>query len=51
MLRLAFNLPVIVEIADTPEKIEKFLDLLGESLSGAVVTTQKVKMRFFRRED
>lgn len=51
VLRLASNLPVIVEIADAPEKIEKFLALLGESLSVALVTTQKIKMRFFRRED
>ena len=51
VLRLSANLPMIVEIVDEAEKIHAFLELIEEAISVGMVTTEKVKMRFYRRDD
>ncbi len=51
VLRLSSNLPIVVEIADTTEKVERFIPLLEEGLEVGLVTTQKIRMRFARGED
>jgi len=47
LLRLSVDLPVIVEIVDTREKIETFLPLLDEVLTGGAAVVQDAKVRFY----
>jgi PII-like signaling protein len=42
ILRLSEDLPMVVEIVDGLEKIEKFLPLLDEMISDGLVTIEKV---------
>lgn len=51
VLRLSADLPVIVEIVDTEEKIEKFLPLIDECVAEGLVTMEKVKIRMYRGRD
>jgi hypothetical protein len=44
ILRLSEDLPMVVEIVDSVEKIEKFLPLLDEMISDGLVTIQKVNV-------
>jgi len=48
ILELSTNLPVIVELIDTLDKIEAFMPLLEETLEGGLVTQEKAKIRLFR---
>ena len=43
ILRLSEDLPMVVEIVDSLEKVEKFLPLLDEMISDGLVTIEKVK--------
>ena len=44
ILRLSDDLPLIVEIVDTQEKIDTFLPVLGQMMSGGLVTMEKVQV-------
>jgi len=44
LLRLSENLPVIIDIVDTKEKIEKFLDKIEDIVSRSLVIIQDVKI-------
>ena len=44
ILRLAQDLPVIIEIVDAPDKIEKFLPALNGMMSSGLVTMEKVQV-------
>jgi uncharacterized protein len=44
VLRLSEDLPVIVEIVDSEEKINAFLPLLDSMMKGGLVTVEKVKV-------
>ncbi len=44
LLALSTNLPIVVEILDTPENIEAFLPFLDEVVAQATVTLQDVRM-------
>lgn len=48
ILRLSSDLPVIVEIVDTEEKIETFLPLIDAAISEGLATVEKVEVRFYR---
>ena len=48
ILRLSEDLPVVIEIVDTIDKIEEFLPLLEGVLSEGLVTVEKVFIRFYR---
>ena len=48
ILRLSSDLPVIVEIVDTEEKIEAFLPLIDEAIGEGLATVEKVEVRFYR---
>ena len=43
ILRLSEDLPMVVEIVDSLEKVEKFLPLLDEMILDGLVTIEKVK--------
>jgi PII-like signaling protein len=48
ILRLSNDLPVVVEIVDTAEKIESFLPLVDEVIHEGLATVEKVEVRFYR---
>ena len=45
ILRLSSDLPMIVEIVDAEDKIEAFLPLLDQMMSGGIVTVERVQVR------
>ncbi len=47
-LRLSSDLPVIIEIVDTIDKIEAFLPIIDEVITGGLATVEKVQIRFYR---
>jgi len=48
ILRLSEDLPMIVEIVDSLEKIEAFLPLLDQLITDGLVTLEKVKVIHYR---
>ena len=48
LLRLSSDLPVVVEIVDTEEKIESFLPLIDDAIGEGLATVEKVEVRFYR---
>ena len=48
ILRLSEDLPMIVEIADSLEKIERFLPTLDEMIKDGLVTLEKVRVIQFK---
>ena len=50
ILRLSFDLPIVVEIVDTEEKIKEFLPALDRMMSSGLVTMEKVQVLQYGRE-
>ncbi|GAB4332356.1 MAG: DUF190 domain-containing protein [Calditrichia bacterium] len=48
ILRLSEDLPIIVEIVDTLEKIEAFLPVIDGAIEEGLATLEKVDIRFYR---
>jgi uncharacterized protein len=48
ILRLSEDLPVIVEIVDSPEKISSFLLVVDEMVQEGLVTLERVQVIFYR---
>ncbi len=50
ILRLSEDLPLVVEIVDTPEKIEELLPKLDEMIDEGLVTLERVRVITYRHE-
>ena len=48
ILRLSVDLPIVIEIVDSEEKINAFLPVIDEMLDGGLVTLEKVKVIQYR---
>jgi PII-like signaling protein len=48
ILRLSMDLPLVIEIVDSEEKINGFLPVLDEMVGGGLVTLEKVKVIDYR---
>jgi PII-like signaling protein len=48
ILRLSMDLPLVIEIVDTEEKIQSFLPALNEMMRGGLVTLEKVRVIDYR---
>jgi len=48
VLRLSSDLPIIVEIVDTIQKIEAFLPVIDGAVSEGLATLERVDIRFYR---
>jgi PII-like signaling protein len=48
ILRLSLDLPLVIEIVDTEEKINSFLPMLDEMMKGGLVTLERVKVIDYR---
>jgi hypothetical protein len=48
ILRLSQDLPLIVEIVDTADKVDALLAEVDEMITGGMVTTERVEVRAYR---
>ena len=48
ILRLSQDLPIVIELVDTPEQIEAFLSVIDPAIEEGLVTTERVQVRFYR---
>jgi uncharacterized protein len=51
ILQLSMDLPMLIEVVDTEEKINSFLPVLDEMMGGGLVTMEKVKVIHYRPGD
>lgn len=51
LLALSSDLPIVVEIVDTPEKIEAFLETVDEVVSEGLATVERVRVLFYRHSE
>ena len=51
ILRLSDDLPVIIEIVDSEQKIESFLPVLDEMMPSGLATIEKVRIVRYDRSD
>ncbi len=48
ILRLSADLPLVIEIVDSEEKVQSFLPVLDKMMGGGLVTLEKVKVLEYR---
>jgi len=48
ILRLSMDLPIVIEIVDTDEKVQALLPFLDEVMGGGLVTLEKTKVIHYR---
>ena len=48
---LSEDLPIVVEIVDTQENLEKFLGLIEPHIKAGLVTMEKAQVKFYRFEN
>jgi PII-like signaling protein len=50
ILRLSFDLPIVIEIVDTEAKINEFLPLLDSMMASGLITLEKVQVLQYGKE-
>jgi len=50
VLRLSVDLPIVIEVVETEEKVQEFLPELDELVGGGLVTLEKVRVILYRPE-
>src|SRR6266478_7672300 len=48
ILRLSTDLPIVVEIVDTLERIEAFLPIIDNAITEGLATLERVQIHFYR---
>jgi hypothetical protein len=48
ILRLSLDLPMVIEIVDTEEKVKSMLPFLDQVMGGGLVTLEKIKVIHYR---
>lgn len=48
--RLSEDLPMVVEVVDTQEKLEAFLELIDPHIKAGLVTLEKAQIKFYRTD-
>jgi PII-like signaling protein len=51
ILRLSTDLPIVVEVVDTIDNIERFLPEIDGAIDEGLATLEKVEIRFYRAGD
>jgi len=51
ILRLSMDLPIVIEIVDTAQKVDAFLPVLDEMMGGGLVTLEKAKVIRYRERE
>jgi len=47
---LSEDMPIVVEIVDTEDKLEKFLDIIEPNIKAGLVTIEKAQVKFYKFE-
>lgn len=50
ILRLSMDLPLVIEIVDSEERINEFLPVLDEMMQGGLVTLEKMRVIDYRAD-
>jgi PII-like signaling protein len=50
-LELSHDLPIVIEVGDTDERIERFWTVLDEMVTGGLVTSERVHVVAYRDPD
>ncbi len=50
ILRLSMDLPLVIEMVDSEEKIQSFLPVLDQMMKGGLVTLEKVRVIDYRAD-
>lgn len=48
ILALSQDLPIVIELVDTPEKVAQFVEAIDHAILEGLVTVEKVQIRFYR---
>ena len=48
ILRLSEDLPIIIEIVDTQEKLEEFLEIINGVIQEGLITIEKAQIKVYR---
>ncbi len=48
ILRLSMDLPLVIEMVDSEEKVQGFLPILDEMMKGGLITMERVKVIDYR---
>jgi len=48
ILRLSEDLPIVVEVVDSREKIEAFMPVVDDAITEGLATLERVTVRFYR---
>jgi hypothetical protein len=51
VLRLSEDLPIVIEVVDTPERVEKTLPRLLEMVQEGLIVTSDVDILLYRHRD
>ncbi|HEX9780201.1 MAG TPA: DUF190 domain-containing protein [bacterium] len=51
LLRLSEDLPILIEIVDSEEKLQQFLPLLDDMIQDGLVTMEKAEVLLYRAEE
>lgn len=51
ILRISDDLPVIIEIVDTREKLEAYLASIDDAVKGGLATMEKADIRFYKSKN
>lgn len=51
VLRLSVDLPVVIEIIDTAERIDAFLPVVDEVIAEGLATVERVEMHVYRKNE
>ncbi len=48
ILTLSQNLPLVIELVDSSDKVDAYLDLVDDAIDEGLATVEEVKVRFYR---
>ncbi|MFN8387953.1 MAG: DUF190 domain-containing protein [Anaerolineales bacterium] len=48
--QLSADMPMVVEVIDTKEKLEMFLETIDEHIAAGLVTLEKAQIRFYKAD-
>lgn len=51
ILRLSYDLPVVIEIVDSQEKIDQFLPQVDSMMESGLVTLEKARVLYYRHAE
>ena len=46
--RLSVDMPIVIELADSEERLERFLEIIDGEIGEGLVTMEKVRVRLYR---